>query len=196
MAYFTKSEVKKAAQAAINESKYFKAESLLDSSYRITASEEFFDVFLSHSSKDAEIVLGVKKILEGKGLKVYVDWDTDSQLDRRQVSAETAELIRKRMRQSKSLIYIATSNSSDSKWMPWELGFFDGYSSGSVAIFPLVEFSYQSFSGQEYLGIYPLIDQGKYSDTKEEDIFVKRHDGWMSLDRFGKGNKNWVQYSR
>lgn len=195
MAYFTKTEVRKAAKDAINESTLSKAESVLDSARRVTASVNEFDVFLSHSSKDAELVLGVKKILEMKGLKVYVDWDTDSQLDRRQVDAETAELIRKRMRQSKSLIYIATSNSTNSKWMPWELGFFDGFSSGGVAILPIVDYSYESFSGQEYLGIYPLVDQGEYENTRKSDVFVNKKGGWMTVASFGKGSKSWSKYS-
>ncbi|TGS08549.1 outer membrane beta-barrel protein, partial [Mesorhizobium sp. M1C.F.Ca.ET.187.01.1.1] len=37
----------------------------------------------------------------------------------------TAELLRTRMRQSKTLIYVHSNNSPGSRWMPWELGFFD-----------------------------------------------------------------------
>ncbi len=56
-----------------------------------------FDVFLSHSSKDAEVILGIKLLLEGQGLSVYVDWIVDTQLDRTKVNAETAETLRDRM---------------------------------------------------------------------------------------------------
>ncbi|WP_228136599.1 hypothetical protein [Acinetobacter pittii] len=99
-------------------------------------------------------------------MKVYVDWIDDRHLDRSKVTSKTADTLRVRMRQSKSLLYIATDNSSQSKWMPWELGYFDGYSSGKVAILPILNHQYESFSGQEYLGIYPLVQSfGSYSDS-------------------------------
>jgi hypothetical protein len=81
-----------------------------------------FDVFLSHSFLDALAIEGVKELLEGSGLRVYVDWVEDRQLDRSQVTAETAKLLRTRMRCSQSLIFATSRTSSNSKWMPWELG--------------------------------------------------------------------------
>jgi hypothetical protein len=45
-----------------------------------------FDVFLSHSVRDAQLVLGLKKLLEGEGLTVYVDWIEDKDLDCKTVS--------------------------------------------------------------------------------------------------------------
>jgi hypothetical protein len=42
--------------------------------------------------------------------------------------------------------------------MPWELGFFDGYRPGQVAILPLVRTSGETFEGQEYLGLYPYVE--------------------------------------
>lgn len=119
-------------------------------------SHERFDVFLSHASTDAELILGVKVLLEEQGLKVYVDWITDAQLDRSHVTPETADLLRRRMRQSKSLIFVATNAASQSKWMPWELGFFDGYRPDHVAILPLVDNPQERFQGQEYLALYPI----------------------------------------
>src|SRR4051794_15548607 len=70
-----------------------------------------FDVFLSHSSLDADVILGVKRLLEQRRLSVYVDWLEDPQLDRLRVTPATAEVLRARMRQSASLIF-ATSESS------------------------------------------------------------------------------------
>ena len=118
-----------------------------------------YDVFLSHSVRDAEIVLGVKLILEDDGRSVYVDWIEDPQLDRSRVSPDTAEVLRGRMRSCESLIYIHTESSPGSKWMPWELGFFDGFK-GAVAILPVTRSQERDFKGQEYLGIYPWIDEG------------------------------------
>lgn len=41
--------------------------------------------------------------------------------------------------------------------MPWELGYFDGFKS-AVAILPITATEQASYSGQEYLGLYPYID--------------------------------------
>ena len=57
-----------------------------------------YDVFLSHSSKDASLILGVKYELEEKGFSVYVDWIDDSEIDRSKVTAENAAMLRDRMR--------------------------------------------------------------------------------------------------
>jgi hypothetical protein len=43
--------------------------------------------------------------------------------------------------------------------MPWELGYFDGFRPGHVAVLPIVKYDGQSFVGQEYLGLYPCIEE-------------------------------------
>ena len=157
MAYFTKQEAYDSARKTklSTESYSNKLESIVESQkYKY-----HFDVFLSHSVKDAELVLGVVRILEDMGQKVYVDWVVDQQLSRDSVTKETAETLRNRMKQSSKLLYLATNNASSSKWMPWELGYFDGLKSGKVAILPLVDYSFSSFKGQEYLGLYPALDK-------------------------------------
>jgi hypothetical protein len=116
-----------------------------------------YDIFLSHSTLDADVVAGVKVLLEREGLKVYVYWAEDGRPQ--SVTRATAETLRLRMRKCKSLIYAASDSSPNSKWMPWELGYFDGYSPGHVAILPLVQASGQSFRGQEYLQLYPHLEQ-------------------------------------
>lgn len=157
MAYFTKQEARNYARSvtASFESYSSKLESIVESqNYR-----QQFDVFLSHSIRDAELVLGVANILEKMGQKVYIDWVVDKQLSRDSVTKETAETLRNRMKQSFKLLYLATDNASSSKWMPWELGYFDGLKSGKVAILPLVDSESSSFRGQEYLGLYPALDK-------------------------------------
>jgi hypothetical protein len=107
---------------------------------------------------DAQVILGVKTLLEAEGLKVYVDWIEDTQLDRSRVTADTAKVLRLRMQNSASLIYAASETSSQSKWMPWELGYFDGHKPGYVGILPLVRSESDDFEGQEYLGLYPYVE--------------------------------------
>jgi hypothetical protein len=57
-----------------------------------------FDIFLSHSVRDADLILGLKRMLEAEGCTVYVDWIDDADLDRQNVKAATAARLRERMR--------------------------------------------------------------------------------------------------
>ncbi len=129
-----------------------------------------FDVFLSHSYADAKLdhdgLLDLKAYLEELGISVYVDWIVDRYLERDQVDAATAEVLRTRMDHSRCLFFATTENSANSKWMPWELGYKDGQSStgfgvvGRVAVLPLLDTGDSSvYAGQEYLGIYPYVDR-------------------------------------
>ncbi|ANQ57186.1 toll/interleukin-1 receptor domain-containing protein [Vibrio parahaemolyticus] len=191
MAYFTKSEARNASARVRG---YRSAKSFLSESVKKYKQSESFDVFLSHSIEDYDLVLGVMVLLEQQGLKVYVDWVVDEQLDRSYVSKDTAEVLRYRMKSSASLMYIATENSSNSKWMPWELGYFDGLKSDKVAILPLQDSENQRFEGQEYLGLYPLVT--KYLQNGRVNHYVEEHGSrWSSLGNFTRASSNiWNKY--
>uniref|UniRef100_Q31IQ5 TIR domain-containing protein n=1 Tax=Hydrogenovibrio crunogenus (strain DSM 25203 / XCL-2) TaxID=317025 RepID=Q31IQ5_HYDCU len=105
------------------------------------------------------MVLGIKAVFEKLGYSVYIDWINDRLLSREKVTKDTASVLQKRMRQSKSLIYVTSESSSHSKWMPWEAGFFDGIRDRMIAILPITdeEQSEKPFIGQEYLGLYPYL---------------------------------------
>lgn len=125
-------------------------------SVRSFRSFDTYDIFLSHNIGDAEIVLGLKQLLEDLKYRVYVDWLVDPQLDRNKVSKETANHLRERLKCSNSLFFLTSDNSINSKWMPWECGYFDGFK-GKVAIVPITKESRPTneYKGQEYLGLYP-----------------------------------------
>jgi hypothetical protein len=99
-----------------------------------------FDVFLSHSYLDATMnkaaMLALQAELESFGLTVYVDWIIDRQLDRSQVTKQTARKLRRRMDHCQCLFFATSANSQRSRWMPWELGYMDGRC-GRVAILPV-----------------------------------------------------------
>lgn len=119
---------------------------------------ESFDIFLSHSTRDAEIILGLKRLLEETGKTVYIDWIKDPDLDSGGVCGDTAEALRKRMRQCSSLFYVYSRSSQKSRWMPWELGYFDGIN-GNVAVLPVIPESGElDFENEEYLQLYPKVD--------------------------------------
>jgi len=120
-----------------------------------------YDIFLSHSYADKDLALLLKKeieSMESNVYKVYLDSYDDPKLDRTHVTSETAEHLRKVMRDCKCLFYATSSNSQYSVWMPWECGYVDGLK-GKVAICPASKTQTQnSYKGQEYLGLYSYID--------------------------------------
>ncbi len=193
--HFTKAEAWAAAQSVTRQSGAPTAGQILESARTTTRDSEAFDIFLSHAIADAELVLGVKKLLEQQGAVVYVDWSYDRQLDRSKVNVETAALLRQRMRQSKSLIYLATDAATISKWMPWELGFFDGYRPGGVAIMPVLDKETDRFVGQEYLSLYPRVTKDHYQNSAASDVFVEGLGRWTTLKSFRAGTPNWQSYS-
>jgi hypothetical protein len=114
-----------------------------------------YDIFLSHSYEDAEVIAGVKILIEQEDLTVYVDWIEDAQADRSQVTASTAHMLRQHMSHCQFLLFASSKASPSSKWMPWELGYFDGLRRDRVGILPIVQSAGGSFEGQEYLSLYP-----------------------------------------
>lgn len=155
MAIFTETELKNRANRSTFQ--FTKsASSILLESVRSFRSFDTYDIFLSHNIGDAEIVLGLKQLLEDLKYRVYVDWLVDPQLDRNKVSKETANHLRERLKCSNSLFFLTSDNSINSKWMPWECGYFDGFK-GKVAIVPITKESRPTneYKGQEYLGLYP-----------------------------------------
>lgn len=156
------------------------AESILLEQAKAFSSVKSYDIFLSHSSKDAVLILSLKQKLESFGFSVYVDWVDDPQLDRSKVNRSTAETLRLRMKACRGLLYASSHNATNSKWMPWEVGFFDGHKPERVAILPIVETSEKDkpFRGQEYLELYPYIDKdGTYSNPMDIQLWVNYADG-------------------
>ncbi|WP_287144472.1 TIR domain-containing protein [Achromobacter sp.] len=133
-----------------------------------------FDVFLSHSSNEPdEIIFGIKGLLEDAELTVYLDKVDDPLMSPARVTPETAETLRMRMRQSRSLLYVYSRHSTQSRWMPWELGFFDGLK-GTVGILPVVQYTQSTFNGEEYLGVYPYVDIATIKDTSKNNLWINR----------------------
>jgi len=131
-----------------------------------------YDIFLSHSYYDKRLVLTLVDLFHSAGYSVYVDWIEDEQLNRSSVNKSTANILKVRMKNSKGLSYLTTQNSSNSKWCPWELGYFDGLKKSRCCILPVLDYNQDSFHGQEYLGLYPYIDYNTRSDNGEFDFWV------------------------
>jgi len=164
MSILVESRIRERAKKATG---YYKsALSILNEHLTKQTSVTRHDIFLSHSYDDKELILGVALTIEDLGYSVYLDWRDDPTLDRKKVTKETAETLRARMKASRCLLYSTTDHYSESKWMPWELGFKDG-DNARVAILPVSRSQTTAYQGQEYLGIYPYI-------TDENDTTGKR----------------------
>lgn len=138
---------------------YFSSEShRLDESRVIKSqsAEKQYDIFLSHSSRDKEIILYLKKEINSIGFSVYVDWIDNSESGRMEITPK----LKIAMNNSFTLLYIHTHNSENSKWTPWEIGYFDSKKgSPRIGIMPILNNSNSiaSYSGQEYLTQYNQI---------------------------------------
>jgi len=143
-------------------------------------------VFLSHSSKDKEQLPAVISILENHGGRVYVDSEDDRLPNA--PNRETADILRGTVKSCSKFVLFVTTNSKDSKWIPWELGMADGEkSTWYVALFPTADKSYeQSWSETEYLDLYQRIVWGKIKNVTEND-------GWIV---FNHENNTAVTLSR
>jgi len=183
MALFRESAVRARARAATT---FQKSESvILTERVRFQASVERHDIFLSHAYADRELVLGAALMIEDLGYSVFIDWRDDPYLDRSKVTPETAAKLRSRMKSSRCLFYSTTSSASDSKWMPWELGYKDGDNT-RVVVLPVVQYETTNYEGQEYLGIYPYVDIANDTAGKQR-LWVRRSstcyvnfDSWLN----------------
>jgi len=162
-----------------------KAVHQLNENVRTFSKYKTYDIFLSHSIQNAQIINGLKSDLEERGFSVYVDWIEDAQLDRSDVTKESAELIRARISNCKCLIYAVSELSKQSSWVQWELGYADGNTEGKVAILPIEDpiMINNDFYKQEYLGLYPYIDKSAFQI-------------WVNGVKFGNNNfctlKEWL----
>lgn len=82
-----------------------------------------FHVFISHSYRDSDLVRKVKSCLNNHGLSVYCDWTSDNDFLRRDlVSDYTKMVLKKRIEQSRCIVFLQTKNSVDANssfLSPW-----------------------------------------------------------------------------
>lgn len=116
--------------------------------------------FLSHSSKDEELVVGAIALLSNHGANVYVD--TVDPAMPPTTNKETAAVLKRRIVQARKFVLLASENSKASAWVPWELGIADGCKGVShIALFPAVDVGRNAqWRSWEYMGLYNCIVWG------------------------------------
>jgi hypothetical protein len=113
--------------------------------------------FLCHSHQDRELVRGLIVQFAERGVELYVDWNDTampSSPDR-----VTADRIQARIRTADLFLFLATQNSTASRWCPWEIGYADAKRGrDNVLIIPTTDRS-GNWHGNEYLQLYPKLDE-------------------------------------
>jgi len=113
-------------------------------------------VFLSHSHKDRHLVLRVVSMFEQLGIAVYIDW-LDQGLPEN-TEAQTARILKEKIKARDRFVVLGTPNGLESQWVPWELGYADGVKVNQhIAILP-VNARGSHWVGREYMGVYSSIE--------------------------------------
>jgi len=84
------------------------------------------DLFISHNSRDEARIVDFYKWFNSQGYVAYIDWVNDKfDLKRQWCNANTAEVIKERIKQSIAFILFLSKSTLNSQWCPWELGYAD-----------------------------------------------------------------------
>ncbi|MCI5120184.1 MAG: toll/interleukin-1 receptor domain-containing protein [Candidatus Electrothrix sp. AUS4] len=108
--------------------------------------------FLSHSHKDAELAKGVQGFLQAQGWDVYIDWEDTTMPDT--PDRRTAQRIQQRIIELNWFLFLATYNSMNSKWCPWEIGYADGKKPLDSILILQTKDGDGHYYGNEYLQLY------------------------------------------
>ncbi len=91
-------------------------------------SKKAFDLFISHSFKDNELVSKLVSELNKHGLRIYCDWTSDDDFLKRELVSEFTEVaLKERISQSNKVLFLQTENSVNtdgevlSPWVKMEL---------------------------------------------------------------------------
>lgn len=128
--------------------------------------------FLCHSHQDQELAKGLQNILNEHGWKVYIDW-LDEELPT-SPDKETAEKIKLKIKQTDWFLFLATPNSTSSRWCPWEIGYADAVKiHEKILMIPTIDDNGR-WHGNEYLQIYNSISDASNSITNKSGYAVFR----------------------
>lgn len=126
--------------------------------------------FLCHSHKDQELAKGLQVMLKENGWDLYIDWE-DSEMPSTP-NKETASRIKSKIKTTDWFLFLATSNSTQSRWCPWEIGFADSIKGDDKVLIIPTEDDSGAWYGNEYLQLYKKIDEGSNKQTGKSGYAV------------------------
>lgn len=163
-------------------------ESLIE--FSSESKEDKVTIFLSHKHNEIEELDSAISLLKSFRVSVYVDWLDDGMPEK--TSGETALRIKEKIKENKKFVFLGTEGAIASKWCNWELGFGDSNRFiRDIAILPIRNSNYSSYSGFEYLQIYPTIQYLDGTETTVGGAPILK--GYYVLDPPNEsGNHNYV----
>lgn len=138
-----------------------------------------YDLFLSHSSTNKDLLLGVKTILNSLDFNVYVDWINDKEsLKRTLTNADTAQVIVERLKACNALMFLYTQDSLKSLWTPWEIGYFHSLK-GKICVYYPDDIDENLIPA--YINIYPKVylEENRFMVKIDEKTMPIRN--WFNL---------------
>lgn len=120
--------------------------------------------FLCHSHADRDLAIGVVNLLQQAGWDIYVDW-ADATMPETP-NRQTAENIKGKIRSLNLFFFLATPNSVNSRWCPWEIGYADGTKVIDSILIIQTQDGGGRFYGNEYLQLYRRLDRDQLGQLK------------------------------
>jgi len=152
--------------------------------YRIRGEEKLsspgdWNVFISHVTKDNDLITGAVDLIKENGGRVFIDIESGEisslPVDRIAAALKLAITV------CKKLIVLHTPGITDSVWVPWELALCDGkFGAESVAIFPVEE----NIEGPSFLSLYRQIGKGIIGDKEVWCV-------WSRVTKKAEPLKDW-----
>lgn len=135
-----------------------------------------YDIFLSHSSSNRELLLELKSLLNSLDFNVYIDWVNDiDALKRTLTNADTAQVIIERLKSCNALIFVYSEESLKSLWTPWEIGYFHALK-GKICVYYPEEINIEKIPA--YINIYPKVY------LKESELVVDLKDKLVPINKW------------
>lgn len=153
-------------------------------------------VFISHKHSDMVTdgdmneLKGLLNFLKDEyHIEPYIDSMDKKMPD--ETCAETAERIKEVINYSEKFILLATNAAIASKWCNWEVGIADKLKlpHNDMAILPMLDDRNSLYKGNEYLELYPYIEERiTLSGSRYLGVCIRTNEGrkWITL-------KNWLE---
>jgi hypothetical protein len=141
-------------------------------------------IFLSHCHTDKDLIGQAVAFFKGLNVNIYVDWLDESMPEK--TSGATAQKIKTKIILNDKFVLLATNSAIASMWCNWEVGIGDTYklAKDKMLILPLAD-SRGSWTGNEYLQIYPRVEPVPGYDTIFRVVYpdnsTKWLDDWLKL---------------
>lgn len=131
-----------------------------------------FDIFVSYDMEDWRVPLGLKNILNGKDLSVFV----------KNCDSEDKEINYRILENSLSILHLITFSAGPLNPVPWQMAYMADLGK-RISIVPILD-KPASLYGIETLWNYP------YLDSTDNNLYVhKDSSSWISLENWLEGHE-------